>query len=328
MKPESHPIEKFLNEDSGRRRNYLTVFLICLGISILLWLLIAFSGDSITTIDIAVEIENVPENLDISNLPDSIIHVSVSGSPSFLFQLDHLSGPTRITIDLKKYYLQQSGELFFVNIPTESLYKEFSQDFSEKLDFKNIYPDFIKVELEKIDVKTVPVRADLELKFKPQYNLIQDIIIEPDSILVRGNKTSLNKISSVSTTFETRYGINEKTEFELALINPMPDAVKLSEEKVKISLFVDRFTESSIELPIQNKTGIDGLKTLPNKVLLTYMVPLKDFNRINADMFIISPKTPDTSGISIKTPLKILRKPDFIIIKNIKPDSVNYILLI
>ena len=61
-------------------KNKLYVFLVCLAISIFIWLLIVLSKNNIETIDYPITYSKPPDNLVLTNVPDSLLSFRLSSS--------------------------------------------------------------------------------------------------------------------------------------------------------------------------------------------------------------------------------------------------------
>ena len=62
------------------KKNKLYVFLVCLAISIFIWLLIVLSKNNIETIDYPITYSKPPDNLVLTNVPDSLLSFRLSSS--------------------------------------------------------------------------------------------------------------------------------------------------------------------------------------------------------------------------------------------------------
>ena len=95
---------------------------------------------------------------------------------------------------------------------------------------------------------------------------------------------------------------------------------------MEISLSVEKYTESTIKIPIVNTVNEYKIKTYPDFVIVTYLVTLENFNRVNEEMFTASVNIEENNN-SNRLKVHLIRKPSFVRITRIEPEEVEYLLL-
>ena len=63
----------------------------------------------------------------------------------------------------------------------------------------NIFPDSLRFFVERIISKKLPVISGLDLEFKPGYGLASDIVLRPDTVVVRGPFSLLKTMKEIRT---------------------------------------------------------------------------------------------------------------------------------
>ncbi len=192
-----------------------------------------------------------------------------------------------------------------------------------------VSPQNIYFEFSTVTSKKVPVKPNVEFNFEKQFQLSDSLRLKPDSVFVKGANEVIDTIEFVTTELCKLDGINQSQTIKVNLINPWKvQDVDLSENETELTLNVERFTESTIGIPISIGSS-DGLeiKTFPEKVNITYLVALKDYKRISQDMFIVRIDTSAGLKDSKKLKLEIIQHPSFIKITRIDPLEVEFLVL-
>ena len=159
MKPEFIELIGNARRPKGARfRHQLYMFLVCLGISIFIWLLVRLSKDYIYTVSYHLNYTYVPENLRLINVSDSIVilNIRVQGFDFFTEQY----------FRSKKRYLDinlQCARLHFTDshqggyIIASSISREIASQTNFPLEIYSISPDTLYFAFEKRNSKRVPL---------------------------------------------------------------------------------------------------------------------------------------------------------------------------
>ena len=321
-------IQKVRKPKDEKFRNQLYVFLICLGISVVIWFLIVLSKESATTINYPIIYENPPDELILVNKPDSILSFMVSSGVFKLITLKHLTRKKPVEIDLSKLNLKKEGSFYTSTFPTSGISGSIIIKLNLSDEIISISPQNIYFKFETLSGKKVRVIPRLKLDFKKQYRLSDSLKATPDSIMIIGPKNEIVDISFVETVPEEINKIDKSQTMKAVLSVPSGKPnIKLMPDQVEIFVPVDKYTESYVEIPISFKDNKGlKLKTFPDKVKITYLVALKDFNRVDPDMFSASVNF-DNKQKQEKLEVVIVHYPAYIKITKVEPDEVEYLVL-
>lgn len=312
---------------SPRSRDRLIVFIICLGISVIIWFLITVSKESFTTIEYPVIFENNPMNYVLSGKPDSIISFSVSSGGLDLLILRYFSNKIPIKVDLTNVIPHQEGDYCWASIPAS----EFSNQVLSRLNLTeehiSIKPEYLNLRFEKVSGKKVRVIPRLKLTFAKQFMLSDSLKAFPDSVVVQGQKDIIDKIPLVFTeSLEISNISSTQTVKALLVVPDVNKDIKVIPESVNVEIPVDEFTESRVEIPVASAKPELKIRTFPEKVAVVFNVGLKDFNRVNPDMF-HSQVEVDPAGHPATLKVNIVRSPSFVQIVRTEPEYVEYLIL-
>ncbi len=322
-------IQKIGNPKDEKLRNQFYVFLVCLAISIFIWFLIVLSKKNMETIDFPILYGKAPSNLVLTNRPDSLLSFRLSSSGFKLITLEYLTFKKPIQFDLKSLKIQKEGEKYVANISTSEMAKAIIREQGIDQELITVSPQNIYFEFSTVTSKKVPVKPNVQLSFEKQFQLSDSLRFDPDSVFVIGVNEVIDTIEFIQTELFRLERINQSKTISVNLINPwkMQD-VSLSENETELTLDVEKFTESTLKIPI-SIGGHDNMeiKTFPEKVDITYLVALKDYKRISEDMFIASYDTSVSLKDIKKLQVKIIQQPSFIKITRIDPPEVEFLVL-
>ncbi|OQX81171.1 MAG: hypothetical protein B6D61_01045 [Bacteroidetes bacterium 4484_249] len=328
MKPDFDELmQKWRKPGDKYSRNRLYVFLICLGFSIFIWFLVNLSKESVTFIEYPIVYSNVPKDLVLVNKPDTTLSFRVSSGGFELFTLKYLSRKKPIEIDLSNIHLTSDGEYFNAVIPTSQISENIIKRLSLSKEFISISPEKLYYKFEALSSKKVKVIPKLVLEFKKQFHLTDSLRASPDSVLIIGPKKVLNEIDFLETANEEFKNIDKSQTIKSAIALPdNASQIKVVPEEVEIYLSVEKFTESTIEVPVSCLDNNIKIKTFPDKIKITYLVALKDFKRVDESMFIAGVII-DKETTATKLNVEITHKPSFIKITKVEPKEVEFLVL-
>ena len=320
-------LKTFFSKKGENSRNQFYVFLICLLISIFIWFLVVISKETYSAIDYPVVFENTPENFILVNNPDSILSFRVASAGFELLTLKFLTRKKPITIDLSNLHLTRDGNYYTSSYSTSQISDHFLKDLNISQEYVSISPATIFFRFEALAGKMVKVIPNLNIDLEKQYQLSDSLIVFPDSIMVLGPQKDLEKINNVQTIEKRITGVNESqtVSVDLSIPKSLGD-VTLMPDHVKISILVDKFTESTISLPIIYQTGDIQIKTFPDHVKATYLVPLNDYTRVDEELFLASVKLPQDLNVP-KAEVVLSRSPSFVKVTKLEPEEVEFIVI-
>ena len=323
-------VNRAKNPRDKKFRNHLYIFLICCGISLFIWLLIKMSDDYVSDIRIPLTFSNLPADKQLNNTGD-MLTVRLRANGGDLVSVKYFSGAGKITVNLNQADLRLSRyfDKYYV------LTSQFSAEISSRYEFEHtlisISPDTIYLDMEDIVSRRLPVKAKVDLNFKPQHMLYDSITLSPSEIMVSGPSSVVDTLSEIYTENRSFSGLDHSLTAILPIIPPASsENIRYSENEVEMKITVEQFTESSIRLPVSGYTddsGITGIRTFPETVDVTYQVALKDFQLVKPEMFKLTAFF-DPEKDQGKTFLKVRadKQPGFVRITRIDPEKVEFII--
>lgn len=229
---------------------------------------------------------------------------------------------SKVTLNLEKAIKKKDTDYYFT---TKKLYSEVQQQLSSGIELIRIQRDSIPLKIGTLESKKVPLKTNLELNFQLGYDLVSPIKVIPSHVLISGEASLIDKITSLNLKKIKLENISEST--TLKGIIEIPKHIKTATISAQISIIVDKFTEGEIEVPISVKNAPNNINIFPKKVKIFYKVGLKNFNKINKNLFKIECdyKQVMINETSYLIP-KLIKFPDSITPIRIAPKKIDFLI--
>lgn len=278
----------FIEFIKARLNRRSVAFFLCLLLSGLFWLLTSLSKEYVDEIEIPVSYVNLPENLLLVNQPAAVVTAEVRG---FGFDLLwHWLNFEKIDIEIVANpntlkSITRSGEQTHF-VLTEKKTGKLDDLGDEQLEILRISPDTLFLKFKSLYTKLIPVKLDAEITYKKQYGAETSPVIEPANIEVSGLKEVVSEIEYINTEPQSWTDLDESVTADVALINEHdPRLVIYSQPSVSVAINVVEYTEGSVMVPINVRSGGKMVKVFPSEVEVKYQVPLSEFDAVQPEMF-------------------------------------------
>ncbi len=301
---------KLLRSIKSKRIN---VFLLFLALSFMFLLLTKLNKDYTKTITFAIRPINAVENHVI--LKDTTHKFDITLSTyGFKFLKYYLATP-EVTVDLNdlenvdnRYTWTNSAGLAHLN-----------SQFSENVKILAVNPESVIFRYDVSGIKMVLVQLNSEVNFAPGYDMLNGFKVNPDSIKVIGPKILLDSIKIIQTEIISLSEINSDINRQLSVI--LPDSsqnVVYSHKKVNINAQVEKFTEGTVEVPVDlvNIPSDITVNYFPKTINVMYYTSLSNFKEVKNSDFIIECDFNNLNDESTYLEPKLIKSPDNI--KNVK----------
>jgi YbbR domain-containing protein len=319
----------FVKRDQKFRQR-LTVFLICLLISIFVWFTVKMDNEYQEIIPIHLKYINPPKSQVLVDVSDSVIFVELNEKGSELLRYRYLDNREPLEVSTKNVVLTQRAGYATSYILTSTLFDElgYQQDLAGRV--VSISPDTIYLSFKKVSAKRVPVTANLQVNTEKQYMVYGKIQFQPDSILIRGPEDILENISEASIGTLDYKGLNETTSLMLPVINDSQfEYIQTFPNQVRVVIPIEKFTETTIDIPVTvlADTSI-RIRLFPDMVKLNCLVALKDYRQVSPGMFMV---VADFRAVDMEKEkeirLKLTEAPSTIKVTRIEPEKAEFIII-
>lgn len=319
-------ISNFLRLDKLKDDRRIIIFIVCVLIATTLWFLDALSKDYSTTLSYNVKYVNPPKNLFLANNPPSKIDLRVQAHGFTLLRHKLAFAFSPILLDLTAFSQDMDSLEYNVRVTGERLIQGIGNQVSKEISINDAAPDNFLLAFDSLETKYVPVRPDVTLNFKPQFNLNGPVVIKPDSVEIAGPAGLIDTIS-VLTTVPVTYNELETT-IEQAINILYPDRTSAYPNKVVLHVPVEKYTEKKISLPLQvmNMPPDAQVKLFPSQVTVYFMVGMSNYESVSAADFTAIVDFQQIADKRETLEVILESKPQFIEMTKVTPASVEYLI--
>jgi hypothetical protein len=160
---------------------------------------------------------------------------------------------------------------------------------SEELDQVKILaisPDTLFFRFTDLTAKKVGIRPVLEMSdkfFHKQFMMNGEIRLEPDSIIISGPASRLSTIDHINTRLISYTNLMDTVRDHVEL--KPEEMITYSQNKVRIIIPVDRFTEVEENIPVKSINVPDtvNMVVIPGQVGITYRICLSNYEKIKSN---------------------------------------------
>ena len=230
----------------------------------ILWLFV-ISGDQYTMIiDFPIEARNLNAQKAYLKEVPNYAAVMLKGKGRDLFKAFILQKYAGFKLVLDLEGISQEYE-FFLNDYFEKNPRRVVLPSSYKLSFVEVvYPNRIKISLDEIMKKTVPVSSNLSISLKDGYTQVGLIKFYPDSVNIVGPKAELDRINNINTIKDTLTNLSYAFNSDLNLFLPNR-LINCSHTEVQCYLDIQQISERIIvDIPVKVINKVKGIRVFPS----------------------------------------------------------------
>lgn len=318
-----------VSERKRTTRKKFYIFLFCFITSAFVWSIIKLSDEYPEVHTCYVEYTNVPPGKVLISQSDTVLTLNLKSKGFRILSYSLFSESQKISLDISTVLHKKKNSKDEYYIFTRELNNAVGAQINHQDDVITISPDTLFFSMADNYSRKVPVKSMLNISFAQQYGLSDSVVIYPDCVIVNGPKEIIDSIQSVSTVSQSISNVNLST----AVILKFPENNKnliIRPKSVNAYVFVDKYTESKVEVPvvISGSEMKNTIKTFPEKITVTYLVPVSKFKKIDADKFTATADISKAKSVNAKKlKVEITRMPSFVKILKIEPEKIEYILL-
>ena len=233
-------------------------------LAILLWLFVISGNQYTMMLDLPIEARNLNSRKTYLEEVPGFASVILKGKGRDLFKSYILQEFSEFKLVLDLDGISQEYEFvlneYFEKYPRKVvLPPEYNVSFVEV-----VYPNRIKIKLDEIMEKRVPVLSNFFNTIQNGYIQINETKFTPDSISITGPEVELNKVNNVFTTHDTLIGLDKSHTGMIELLVPNR-LIKYSSKKVKYFFDIQQISERIIvDVPIKVVNKIKGIRVFPS----------------------------------------------------------------
>ncbi len=234
------------------------------------------------------EVINIPVNY-INIPPDKLLEAD---NPSVLklrmeengFKIAWFSlFPPTLDVDVSKAIQQEGQLLYFIDDNRNDILSQLNINFEDSRFVK----DVLVINFQQKKEKKLPVVSRIEVEFAAGYSATSPIQLQPDSVKVSGPDALLDTLDRLHTAELNLKRVKEDVSGKIKIDTAGFKHLTVYEPFLSYSLDVEKFTEGSVQVPIELINVPEELNVIifPKETLLFYQVALKDYSQVVASDF-------------------------------------------
>ena len=303
-------------------RKGLVIFFIAVFVATIFWLLRSFDQTYQAKIHFPISYLYSPDGLTLKKpLPDHLeVHYESTGWDIMKFK--RFKRKKSIVLNLTQFAEQKS-------IKTSNLLISHLPEEIANIKFLLVSPEVLIMDFEKLIIKEVPIIHNLDIHFNSQYGLSGPVQIEPQTVVISGPESEVNKIQEIRTKFRDYKQLEAEINDQISLVDLSSKNIIYSQKLLNLKIPVEQLSEGSLIIPISIPAGVrDTISLIPEKVTIKFHAAVSVFNSVSHFDFEPYIKLEDFNNASdekIKVYCKL--KEEYIYRVSIDPEYVDYIVI-
>lgn len=306
------------------------IFLVCLTVSVFLWLIIKLSREYEVVLPYSYSCKNIPSERVVESRSDTIIFLTVRTKGFNILYERYIRTPEPLVLNLKYFRNMHRNATQEIEFPIVNYTDVLSSQLKYTNQITAVFPERITIKLNKLHRKKVAVIPHLDLTFADQYMLYGKAVVSPDSVLVGGPKGIIDTLTFITTEKYKNTGLKENASVRIPLVLPSKNiSVSMSAKEVNVVIPVEKYTEKEIEVPliVRNKPLKMDVKTFPDKVKIYCFVALKDFDLVLPSMFSAQVDFKESEKGTNMLTVNVPEYPSNVKVTRFIPQRVEYIIM-
>lgn len=321
-------IKKFFVRRNFKSDKRIFVFLIFVFIATIFWFLNQLEQEYETEVTLPIRYTNFPKDKILVNEMPKYFDIRVKGYGYKLLEYKISNKFLPFVIDLNTLPMRLYSQKDYVKFYslTKNLSNKIEQQISSELQIISIQPDTLFFDFTERVSKKVPVVSKVNPIPASQYMIKGNILIKPDSITISGANPIIDTINQIYTKEVKIPDLTKNYKQNIAI--DRYDNIDYSDEKVEISITVEKYTEGSLKVPLKVKNVPDSLvlRTFPNEISVSYLVALSDYDKVLPQFFDAEVDYNDINLNQNKIKVKVTNSPEYIRSLRFYPQAVEYLI--
>ena len=287
-----------------------------------IWFILAVNDNRETTLQIPVELTNVPSEAVLLQDMPQYIETRVRDKGAVIMNYG-VNGVGRLEINFNDH--NNGKDVILVN--NSSLLEYARKQLKATSTILAFTPDSIRLNYTCEEGKRVPVIIDGDIQPSFYSTFSDSRLAKPDSVVVYGNAAALRKVDCVYTEEVSLHNLSDTTYYRARVIPAAGTRVK--PDSVTVVIPVEEYTTKTLLVPI-TIGGVPrsySIMTFPSHVKLTCLVPMSKYGEIVEEAFLVGntfeniQRTPGSYGS-----IYVANAPDYVQNVMLELDSVEYII--
>ena len=304
---------------SSRFHNFM-MFLIFVAIAAVFWFILALNDSVTETFQVRLNIQNVPDSVTFITDPPADLHVTLRDKGTNILRSGVVKHPT-VNLNFRDYAHEGVFRLSAADMTAElKADLRVSQITAASIDSLRLY-------YTTQPGKRVPVMVQSDVSASSG-NIISGAPVSLTRFVnVYSYRDEVDTVHSVLTQRLVKKDLSQTSEFDVKL-KPI-QGVKIVPSQVKVRVPVEPLVhkETYVEVDVENLPAGASLLLFPNRVPVSFYVPMSRFNNENVPMHVVVDYNDTHRTRGSRIPVRVRDHAPGLINVELKTDSVEYTLV-
>lgn len=306
---------------TSRQFHNALMLLVFVAVAAVFWFIIALNDNITETFKVRLKIDGVPDSVTFISDPPAEIHVTVRDKGTNIVRSGVIKNPV-LNINFADY--AHDG---IFRVRGAELSSEIKNDLGGAATISSISIDSLRLYYSDRPGKKVPVIVNADVRAASGYIIPGSPVSLSRMVAIYSYGDEVDTVQNVHTQLLMKSDLQKTSVFESKLV-PIPN-VKIVPPSVQVRVPVEPLVhkETFVPVEIENLPESESLLLFPNKVPVSFYVPMSKFNEEMVPMRVVCDfnETEKTSGSRIS--VKVLDHAPVLVNVELKVDSVDYTLI-
>ncbi len=295
-----------------------TALLICIGISLIIWIFLKLSKDYETTWAIHLKYE-LPPMMEFTDTPPATTMATVHGNGIDLAKKFLTKTHPTVLIDLSEYPKRE--------VPRNELVFKIQEELN--LNVRDITLNYLFFSIDSTATKKVPVVLDMTVDFQKDFFLKEPIHLSADSVILSGPQQELERVNHVKTEAVNFPSVNANETRAVRISTNNFKNIQAHPAEVTINIMVEQFTEKTLAVPVKVVNAQDSVQVLPSTVNVKCSVGLSKYDELTATAFSVEVDLRQAAkfGGQKSLPVYLKSSPAWVRSPQVSPKVVEYLIV-
>lgn len=317
------------------KKQKVYIFLLCLLCSAIFWLSIKLSRETQAIFRQSLALHDIPLEKVLFAQSDSVVTFSLQTTGARLIRSRFSSSRDSVHISIASLPALNREGLSYHYATANMLSGILDEQLEVNFTVSSVRPDTLFFHVVQGLEKKVPVQLHADLSYERRFGLYGEISLQPDSLTIYGPDNLVDSIHYVSTELLTYHSLDQSVKvmarFDYTEIHP---TIRVYPETVEVEISVEEYTEAHVEVPLLVQCNdatdhftADKLRLFPNRVNIVFLVALRDYHRVQAELFSAYVDCPEKLTTDQQLKVKAGLLPDFVRAESVRPARVDYLIM-
>lgn len=191
-----------------------------------------------------------------------------------------------------------------------------------------VRPERLSFTVDSLSERMIPVVVEHNFEYNAGYGKDGLLEIAPSEVRIIGAAEKIAHIDTIYTIAVVRDKLSENISAQIALnVAQLPEGVSLVPEVVRLDQKVTKYTEGTLEVPIEIVNSDATVQIFPKKLKVFYKVPVKEFDRIRVTDFVVVCDFLKKNVEDQFMTLELIKKPNAVTDVRLGTKQVQYVIV-